>query len=476
MKSGILKALLAAAAVACSPAGGRLAAFEIKPIILPIGREVTVTIRAVNDAEKKILAETPLYALSDNGTWSDGKRHGKSGWRPEWEKIALERRGDAATFRITLPGPGEGWHTFRFGEPDQKWNFDPKKTSEFMLYRLKPDLFALRPWKGDIHQHSVRCGHAKLEPPLVPAHCRRVGFDFMALSEHRLQSASVEMIAAAKPWNSGLELFTGEEFHTPSAMLHSVAVGHRTGINEWRDKNLKEFNRRVAEEKQKPIYRDSGLNATELHEAAMSMVMYQLGREFGARLLVYSHPTDYDRTNNRENPTEAFRNFMFAHADYDALELPNVSTAAFRVSTRAADRLMLMNSLVLELYAKGGKFSLVAASDCHDQRAEYFGKVYTVIFAKACDVESFAAAVKSRMCVALRSPATIQYFCVGPVRLMKYQQFLERAYWPGHDALCRKQGELLLKRAAGDLSVQPEIEKLAAEIAAYREACFAPVK
>ena len=476
MKSGILKALLAAAAVACSPAGGRLAAFEIKPIILPIGKEVTVTIRAVNDVEKKILAETPLYALSDSGTWSDGKRHGNSGWRPEWEKIALERRGDTATFRITLPGLGEGWHTFRFGEPDQKWNFDPKKTSEFMLYRLKPDLFALRPWKGDIHMHSVRCGHAKLEPYLVPVYCRRVGFDFMALSEHWRQAASVEAIEAAKPWKCGLELFTGEEFHSPATTLHSVAVGHRFGINAWRDQNLKEFNRRVEEEKKKPIYRQYGLNEHELHEAAISMVLYQVGREQGAKLIAYSHPTDYDRTNNRENPPEAYRKFMLEQADYDALELPNVSTAAFQVSTRAADRLMLMNAIVQEQYARGGKFSLVAASDCHDQRAEYFGKVYTVIFAKACDVDSFAAAVKARMCVALRSPATIQYFCVGPVRLMKYQQFLERAYWPGHDALCRKQGDLLLKRAEGDLSVQPEIEKLAAEIAAYREACFAPVK
>ena len=469
MKRKILGAAAVCFAASC------LAAFEVKPIILPVGREVTVTLRAESDAEKKILAgKTPLYALTDQGEWSDGQRHGRSRWRPEWEKIALTRGGDTATFKIRLPG--EGWCTFRFGEPDKGWNFDPKKTSEFMLYALEPDLFALRPWKGDIHMHSIRCGHAKLEPQVVPAYCRRVGFDFMALSEHRMQSASVEAIQAAKPWKCGMELFTGEEFHTPGTILHSVAVGHRLGINEWRSRNMKEFNRRVEEEMKKPVYRQYGLNERELREAAASMVMYGIGRELGAKLLVYSHPSDYNRENNFENPSVAYRRFMFDNADYDALELPNVSTGAFQVSTRTADRLMLMNSLVLEQYAKGGKFSLVAASDCHDQRAEYFGKVYTVIFARACDVESFAAAVKSRMCVALRSPATIQNFCVGPVRLMKYQQFLERAYWPGHDKLCRQQGELLLKRAAGDTSVQPEIERLAAAISDYREGCFAPVK
>ena len=100
----------------------------------------------------------------------------------------------------------------------------------------------------------------------------------------------------------------------------------------------------------------------------------------------------------------------------------------------------------------------------------------TVFFAEKCDVDSFAAAVKAHRSLGVRNAQHEQYLIFGPSRLMKYQQFLERAYWPGHDALCRKQGDLLLKRAEGDLSVQPEIEKLAAEIAAYREACFAPVK
>ena len=314
----------AIALLAASP----LAAFEVKPVILPIGCEVTVTLRAENDAEKKILAETPLYALSDQGTWSDGRFHGKTRWRPEWEKITLKRSGDTATFRIELPGPHEGWHTFRFGEPDKKWNFDPGKTSEFMLYRLKPDLFKLRPWKGDIHQHSVRCGHAKLEPKVIPAYNRRVGFDFMALSEHRQQAPSVEAIEAATPWECGLVLFTGEEFHTERNILHSVAVGHTSGINAWQQAHPGEFKRRVDEELKKTVYDSYGMEPYLRRNAAMAKVLYQVGRELGAKVLVYSHPTDliYGK---QDDPPESYRTFMLENGDYDALELPNGATGRF---------------------------------------------------------------------------------------------------------------------------------------------------
>ena len=465
----------AIALLAASP----LAAFEVKPVILPIGCEVTVTLRAENDAEKKILAETPLYALSDQGTWSDGRFHGKTRWRPEWEKITLKRSGDTATFRIELPGPHEGWHTFRFGEPDKKWNFDPGKTSEFMLYRLKPDLFKLRPWKGDIHQHSVRCGHAKLEPKVIPAYNRLVGMDFMALSEHWRQAPSVEAIEAAKPWKCGLVLFTGEEFHTNNAFaLHSVAVGHSFGINAWQKAHPEEFERRVDEELKKPVYRQYGMEPGLQRHAAMSMVLYRIAREQGAKVIAYSHPTGMIPGINVEAPSQSFRFFMLDNADYDALELPNIDTGSFHPRVDSIDRLMLMNAHVMELIHRRGKLiPMVAASDCHDQRKKWFGSAVTVFFAEKCDVDSFAAAVKDRRTLALRDARKHTYLIFGASRLIKFQQFLEKCYWPEHDRLCRRQGELLLRLVTeDDRSVLPEIERLAKAIDDYRESSYATAR
>ena len=455
----------------CCFVAAALAAFDVKPIVFPADSPATVTVRAENDAERKILAETPLYYISSQGHWSDGKLHGKSRWRPVWEKIEAKRGDGELTFTVRLNG--EGWHSLWFGVPDAKWNFPAKTTRSFMLYSLKPDLFKLRPWKGDIHQHSVRCGHAKLEPKVIPAYNRRVGFDFMALSEHRQQAPSVEAIEAATPWECGLVLFTGEEFHTERNILHSVAVGHTSGINAWQQAHPGEFKRRVDEELKKTVYDSYGMEPYLRRNAAMAKVLYQVGRELGAKVLVYSHPTDliYGK---QDDPPESYRTFMLENGDYDALELPNGATGRFNPATGRADRIMLMNSLAMELLERGRRPAFVAASDNHNQATTYFGRVHTVFFAEKCDLENFAAAVKARRTLAVRDSGTPTYMIFGPSRLIKFQQFLEQAYWPGHDQLCRRQGELLLKLVEqGDRSVLPEVQRLAKAIDDYRESSYA---
>ena len=451
-------------------AAGTLAAFEVKPLIFPADAEATVTIRAENDAEKKILAEEPLYYLSDRSTWSDDTP--RTGDRPLWQPLIPTRRDGEVTVSVRLPG--EGWHNLRFGKLSEKGRFI-KGYTNLMVYSLKPDLFAMRPWKGDIHQHSVRCGHAKLEPKVIPAYNRRVGFDFMALSEHRIQSASVEAIEAAKPWKCGMALFTAEEFHT-DGVLHSVAVGHTAGINDWQKAHPEEFKRRTDEELKKPVYREYGMDPWLQREAAMSTVLYQVAREQGAKVVVFSHPTWMVIGIALEAMPLPYRNFMFEQADFDALEIPNVTTGSFHPRTFQADRLMLMNAHLTELVIRRKKaVPVVAASDSHNQTVPYFGSAYTVFFAKKCTVDEFAAAVKDLRTLGLRNAGEANYLCVGPSRLMKFEQFLEKCYWPKHDKLCREQGELLLRLAAkGDTSVLPEVARLAKAIDDYRESCYAP--
>ena len=454
-------------------AAARLAAFEVSPLIFPADSEATVTIRAVNDAEKKILAEEPLFYLSDRRTWTDGTP--RMAGRPMWQRI-LPKRGDGEV-TVSLRLCGEGWHNLRFGRRSAKGDFIQGKFTNLMVYSLKPDLFAMRPWKGDIHQHSIRCGHAKLEPKVIPAYNRRAGFDFMALSEHRRHKPSLEAIEAAKPWNCGLVLFTGEEFHSPGDMLHSVAVGHTAGINDWHSANRAEFDRRVAEELKKPVYDRYEMDEYTKKQAAMATVYYRIAREQGAKVIAFSHPTDFISFNKVEEPPESYRRFMLENADYDALELPNTSTNPFSSLARA-DRLMLMNAHWMELARARRKVPpVVAASDNHDQRQKWFGQTFTVFFAPKCDLENFAAAVKDRRSLGVRNVGQKTYLIFGASRLMKFQQFLEVCYWPEHDKLCRKQGELLLELAEkGDTSVLPEVEKLAKEIDDYRESRFAPAK
>ena len=475
MKSQTMKRILSTATAVCFLAGAPLAAFDLKPLVIPLGREVTVTIRATSDAEKKILAETPVFYLSDQGFWTDGEAHGAPPWSPEWQPMTVTRGDGSLSFPIKVKT--EGWHNLRLGTPvpGKRGKFPPK-TPALQLYSLADDLFAMRPWKGDIHQHSIRCGHAKLEPQVIPAYNRRVGFDFMALSEHRKQPPSIEAIKAAEPWKSGLVLFPAEEFHCRFDALHAVALGHRDSITAYPAKQPAEFKRRVAEEKKRPIYRKYHLNARELEQAAIATVLFAVAREYGAVFIAYSHPVGLIGQQGIEDPTQNYRSYMIDNADYDALEM-NSDITPFNGKTKRADRMMLMTSLWVEAnHRKGRIIPVVGVDDNHNQAAEWFGNAYTVFFAPKCSLADFVDAVKNLRTLAVRHPDAPTYMCFGPSRLMKFEQFLGKYYWPEHDKLCRKQGELLLKRAAGDTSVQPEIEKLAAAIEAYRESCYAPAR
>ena len=471
----MFKKFLSAVVVLGMFAGTRVCALDIKPIVIPVDREVTITIRATNDEEKKFLAETPVYYLSDAGFWTDDQAHGAPPWSPEWQPMQVSRGDGFLSFPLKVPS--EGWHNLRLGTPvpGKRGKFPPK-TPFLQIYSLADDLFAMRPWKGDIHQHSTRCGHAKIEPQIVPAYNRRQGFDFMALSEHRKQPPSIEAMEAAAPWKSGLVLFPAEEFHCRYDALHAVALGHRESITSYPAKHPEEFKRRVAAEKQRPIYRKYKLNARELEQAAIATVLFKVAREYGAVFIAYSHPVGLIGAQGIEDPTARYRTFMIENADYDALEM-NSDITPFNGKTARADRMMLMASLWgEESHRKGRIIPVVGVDDNHNQAAEWFGNAYTIFFAPKCSLEDFVAAVKNLRTLAVRHPDQPTYMCFGPSRLMKFAHFLDKYYWPEHDRLCRKQGELLLKRAAGDMSVQPEIEKLTAAIDAYREQCYAKIK
>lgn len=451
---------------------GTVFAFDVKPIIIPLNRDVKITVRATNPAEKKAIADLPLHYLSDQGRWQGGKTRGP-GSPPPWQELKVDRGDGVLTFTVNVSD--EGGHTLRFGAPYSKG------VLEFMIYSLRGDLFGMRPYKGDIHQHSVRCGHAKTEPHLVPAYNRRAGFDFMCLSEHRVLEPTFEAINAAKPWKSGLVMFPGEEFQTPCYTLHSVALGHHTGISGYPKAKPEEFKRRVEAMLKKwlPVFKKYGMTQGEMEATARALVIYRVAREHGAKLVIYSHPNAMERNRNSYSAPPRFRQFMLEHADYDALELPNFDTGDPEFAYyRNTDVYMHMNALWVETcHKRKWLIPVVGATDCHNQAASWWlGSVVTVFFAPRCTLDEFVRAVKELRSISEQNIRTTHYVSFGPSRLIQFEQFLAKYYWPEHDRLCKKQGELLLKRAAGDMSVQPQIEKLADEIDAYRESCYAPVK
>ena len=92
---------------------------------------------------------------------------------------------------------------------------DPKRAlASFRVYAVADDLFSLQPYKGDLHQHSHH-SDGKEAPAYVAAYNRKLGMDFMALTDHHKYAPSLEAIQAFEGLPIDLRIFPGEEVHAP---------------------------------------------------------------------------------------------------------------------------------------------------------------------------------------------------------------------------------------------------------------------
>jgi hypothetical protein len=79
-----------------------------------------------------------------------------------------------------LVKPGEKAAESAFQRRPRPPYLEPQK---FRIYAVREDLFALRPWMGDMHVHTFY-SDGKEEPAVVAANYRKAGFDFLAITDH----------------------------------------------------------------------------------------------------------------------------------------------------------------------------------------------------------------------------------------------------------------------------------------------------
>jgi len=194
--------------------------FEIAPKVIPADREAVVTIRprfglrrfdARADYE---VTHFPVEALA-------GERGSAAR-----EKLTLRPKGDA--LRIALRFPDEQEHVLLVERADGETR---RLIGDFRVYSLRDDLFACRPYKGDLHLHSHHSDGVE-SPGYVAAACRRIGLDFMALTDHSQYQPSLEAQQAFAGVEMDLRIFPGEEVHPPGNPVHLVNFGGRFSVNE----------------------------------------------------------------------------------------------------------------------------------------------------------------------------------------------------------------------------------------------------
>jgi hypothetical protein len=158
--------------------------YDVFPRIVRSGSEAVITIRPLfahvdfNADQPYSVSLLPVYGAAGQVTWG------------------------AAQPQAVTPVDGELRVPCRF-EGEQEYCLVLERRDRppalFRLYALDPDLHSRRPFKGDFHMHTHHSDGVE-SPAYVAASCRKIGMDFMAITDHRRYFPSLEAMDAFAGW------------------------------------------------------------------------------------------------------------------------------------------------------------------------------------------------------------------------------------------------------------------------------------
>jgi hypothetical protein len=322
--------------------------------------------------------------------------------------------------------------------------------AEFRLYALEDDLFLRRPYKGDTHMHTYY-SDGKESPAYLAASCRKIGMDFIAITDHRQYAPSLEAMKVFKSTPSDLHIFPGEEVHPPANRVHIVNFGGSFSVNTLFERD--NYRAEVAEIAEKLAYLPAGIDR---YPFASCLWTFDKIRQAGG-LGIFCHPYWYSR--QRFDVPVTLTDLLFEHQPYDALEV----LGGFHLHESESN--VLQVARYQELRASGKQIPIVGASDSHGcENGQLFGWYYTIVFSPSLDRPDLITSIKDCYSVAVEALPHEMVRAFGPFRLVRYAQFLLREIFPTHDELCLEEGRLMLAHTAGDPQAVKSLQPLQGRI------------
>jgi predicted metal-dependent phosphoesterase TrpH len=421
--------------------------FDVFPKIVPVNKPVDITIRALFDHahfDEATRYEISLFPAEGFAAPEDGQRA---------QRMQLQPQDGALRVPVCCDDEQEYviWIERVSGETRSA-------VGEFRIYALREDLFSRYPFKGDFHMHSNRSDGREC-PGYVAGACRRIGLDFMALTDHHRYQPSLEAAKAHARTEIDLRIYPGEEVHPPETSVHIVNFGGDHSVNGLFSGDS--FRTGVAALAEgfcdiPPAYR---------YQYAACVWSFEQIRA-GGGLAIFCHP--YWFTGHRYDVPEALTTLLFDRQPFDAYE---VIGGFYR---HQAESNILQVTRYHEERARGCQIPIVGASDAHGcERGELFGWYYTIVFSPSADLPAVIANVKELNSVAVEAIPGTPARAHGPFRLVKYAQFLLREVFPGHDELCAGEGRLMLAHLAGDEQAAEQLARCKGQVRQYYEHLWA---
>jgi hypothetical protein len=413
----------------------RRAQYEVAPCVVRSGETIEIIVR-------------PLAA---GAAFTSGRRYAVT-YTPMEDQGSLSAFGarHEPRFRVL---DGELCITQRFeGEQEHGLFVEELRENERIpvldarIYSVGADLYDRRPLKGDLHIHSNR-SDGRESPAHVAAACRRIGMDFMAVTDHRLYEPSLEAQAAFAGLPIDLAIYPGEEVHPPDNEIHIVNFGGSRSLNArfadpvWRQ----EVDRMARGLSGLPPKLDPYLYASALW-------CFHAIRECGG-LGIFCHPCWINK--RRYHIQGSLADHVFAEQPYDAYEVIG------GYHRWEAESNALQVARYHEETLRGKRIPVVGVSDAHGcERGELFGWYFTIVFAASPALGDLTGAIKDLHSVAVEMLPGAPVQVHGPIRLVRYAHFLLREFFPGHDTLCRKESEAMFAHLSGDAGARATLASL----------------
>ncbi len=335
----------------------------------------------------------------------------------------------------------------------QESGSESEKMGEYHVYAVQDDLLNRFPYKGDLHIHSNR-SDGQEPPAYVAGACRRIGLDFMAVTDHRQYAPSLEAIDAFSGLPIDLGIFPGEEIHPPENLVHMINFGGKASINDLFSKKSVYFSEVKALEKSITTLPAGWLR----HQYASCLWCYQKIRAFGG-LAIFCHP--YWLHNHSYNVPELLIAEHFANLPFDAFEL----IGGYHPHEIVSNRLQVAR--YHEERAEGKKIPIIGVSDAHGcENGKLFGWYYTIVFSPSPNLPDLIQSIKDLFSVAVEGLPGEKPYTHGPFRLAKYSQFLLREVLPLHDNLCAEEGRAMLAHLSGSPQAEYDLAQQQGSVAA----------
>ncbi|MCX7796464.1 MAG: hypothetical protein N2380_08090 [bacterium] len=308
----------------------------------------------------------------------------------------------------------------------------------FSLYSVKDDLLYRTPYKGDIHIHTYYSDGIE-SPSYVASASRRIGLDFLSITDHRKYFPSIEAIDTFKNLDLGFKLFPGEEVHPPNNPIHIVNFGGIFSINELFEKDRETYDREVSEIEES--LKEEISDIPERYQLASSVWCFNKIRESGG-LGVFAHP--FWRVREGYYISERLLDLLYDKTPFDAVEI---------VGGYQMHELISNNLQVVSYYekAKGRSIPVVGVTDAHGcDTGNLFGWYYTVVFSSSLELKDIIESIKSGYSVGVESIPGRETRVYGNLRLTLFTQFLIREIFPIHDKICEDEGKAMMRYIMGE--------------------------